>query len=223
MQDVEANADCLERFSPLPRRTRSWQLLVKRMIDIVGSAVALILLSPLLAAIALAIWITAGRPILYIWRVVGKDGIGFTSWKFRTMVVDADRQKAALQQFNEMQGPVFKMRNDPRITSIGALLRRYSLDELPQFWSVLIGDMSLVGPRPPLVAEYERFTITQKQKLSVVPGLTCLWQIQGRSDVRDFDEWVAMDLQYIREWSLAGDLKIMLRTVLAVVAGRGAY
>jgi lipopolysaccharide/colanic/teichoic acid biosynthesis glycosyltransferase len=201
----------------------SWQRSVKRVIDIVGAGFALLLLSPLLVAIWAAIRIKDGAPVLYRWKVVGKGGIPFTSWKFRTMVNDADRQKEALQKFNEMQGPVFKMRNDPRITPLGRLLRRYSLDELPQLWSVVRGDMSLVGPRPPLAFEYERFAPWQKQKLTVTPGLTCLWQISGRSDIRDFDAWVRMDLEYIRNWSLQEDAKILLRTVYVVFGGRGAY
>jgi lipopolysaccharide/colanic/teichoic acid biosynthesis glycosyltransferase len=139
------------------------------------------------------------------------------------MVKDADKQKATLEKLNEMQGPVFKMRNDPRITRLGRILRRYSLDELPQLWSVLKGDMSLVGPRPPLVKEYERFVPWQKAKLAVTPGLTCLWQISGRSDIRSFDDWVRMDLEYIRNWSLKRDLVILCRTALVVLRGRGAY
>jgi lipopolysaccharide/colanic/teichoic acid biosynthesis glycosyltransferase len=139
------------------------------------------------------------------------------------MVHDADRLKRELLQHNEMRGPAFKMRNDPRITRAGHFLRKYSLDELPQLWSVLLGDMSLVGPRPPLVSEYERFQRWQKRKLAVIPGLTCLWQVQGRADISDFDEWVRMDLDYIDHWSLGLDLKIMFRTVLVVLQGRGAY
>lgn len=223
MQDVETDTNFVADQPPLLRDVSSWHRWAKRTVDAVGSALALLLLSPVLAVIALAIRFRNGRPILYRWRVVGKDGIPFTSWKFRTMVADAEQQKQALLKFNEMRGPVFKMRDDPRITPLGRFLRRYSLDELPQFWSVLRGDMSLVGPRPPLVEEYERFAPWQKQKLSVIPGLTCLWQISGRSNIKDFDEWVRMDLQYIREWSLRGDFKIMMRTVLVVLGGRGAY
>jgi lipopolysaccharide/colanic/teichoic acid biosynthesis glycosyltransferase len=221
MEDVET-ASLVEQRTGLATAD-SWRLGVKRVIDIAGAGVALFVLSPLLGAIACAIRVTDGSPILYRWRVVGKGGVPFTSWKFRTMVADADRQKEILQKFNEMQGPVFKMRNDPRITPLGRLLRRYSLDELPQFWSVLKGDMSLVGPRPPLVTEYERFAPWQRQKLTVTPGLTCLWQISGRSDIKDFDDWVHMDLQYIRNWSLREDVRILLRTVYVVLGGRGAY
>jgi lipopolysaccharide/colanic/teichoic acid biosynthesis glycosyltransferase len=137
------------------------------------------------------------------------------------MVVNADELKPALESRNEMQGPVFKMTNDPRITRVGRVLRKYSLDELPQLWSVLIGDMSLVGPRPPLQTEYARFTDYQKLKLQVKPGLTCLWQVSGRNDVRDLDEWVRLDLLYVQRWSLALDLEIVLRTIPVVFFGKG--
>jgi lipopolysaccharide/colanic/teichoic acid biosynthesis glycosyltransferase len=200
-----------------------WQRRVKRLFDVAGSATALVLLSPLLALVALLIVASDGRPILYRWRVVGRGGIPFISWKFRTMVRDADARKSELLGLNEMSGPVFKIREDPRITPLGRFLRRFSLDELPQLWSVLKGDMSLVGPRPPLVKEYDQFSEWQKQKLSVIPGITCLWQVSGRNEITDFDDWVRMDLQYIQEWSLVEDFKIMLRTVGAVFRRRGAY
>lgn len=221
MEDVETA--CLVDVSTGLASANSWQRRVKRFIDLAGAGLACLLASPLMGAIWLAIRVTDGVPVLYRWKVVGRGGVPFTSWKFRTMVADADRQKEALQKFNEMQGPVFKMRNDPRITPLGRLLRRYSLDELPQLWSVVKGDMSLVGPRPPLVTEYERFTPWQRQKLTVTPGLTCLWQISGRSDIKDFDDWVRMDLEYIRNWSLQEDAKIILRTIYVVLGGRGAY
>ena len=202
---------------------RVWQRKLKRLLDFAGSACALLVLSPLLALIVFLVFVLDGRPILYRWRVVGKDGIPFTSWKFRTMVRDADALKPTLLGLNEMSGPVFKIREDPRITRLGRVLRRFSLDELPQFWSVLKGDMSLVGPRPPLVKEYDQFSEWQKQKLSVIPGITCLWQVSGRNEITDFDDWVRMDLQYIQQWSLVEDFKIMLRTVGAVFRRRGAY
>lgn len=201
----------------------SWRRPLKRLIDIAGSGVALVLLSPLLMLIALLIYLIDNRPVLYRWQVVGKDGIPFTSWKFRTMVPSADALKSSLLVSNEMNGPVFKMRDDPRITPLGRKLRRFSLDELPQLWSVLKGDMSLVGPRPPLVTEYEQFSDWQKRKLSVTPGLTCLWQISGRNEIKDFDDWVRMDLQYIQQWSISEDFRIMFRTVEVVLRGRGAY
>lgn len=200
-----------------------WKWWIKRTLDIVLGTILVVLSSPVMAFAAIAIWIGDGRPILYPWRVVGQHGRPFLSWKFRTMVRDADRRKRELLKHNEMQGPVFKMRDDPRVTPVGRLLRRYSFDELPQLWSVVKGDMSLVGPRPPLVTEYENFEPWQKRKLSVVPGLTCLWQVSGRSDIKDFDEWVRMDLQYIDDWSLQLDLKIIFQTFTAVLMGRGAY
>jgi lipopolysaccharide/colanic/teichoic acid biosynthesis glycosyltransferase len=194
---------------------------IKRFIDIVISAVALVLLLPVFLLIALAIKITSEGPIYYRWRVVGEGGRPITSYKFRSMYKDADQCKAALLAQNEMSGPVFKMTHDPRITSLGRILRKYSLDELPQLWSVLKGEMSLVGPRPPLASEWEHFNERQKQKLQVKPGLTCLWQINGRNRIRDFDDWVRLDLQYIQEWSLGLDFKILLKTIPAVILGRG--
>jgi lipopolysaccharide/colanic/teichoic acid biosynthesis glycosyltransferase len=137
------------------------------------------------------------------------------------MCSNADELKAELAQLNEMQGPVFKLTNDPRVTRIGTWMRRYSLDELPQLYSVLKGDMSLVGPRPPLVSEYSRFNEYQKQKLAVKPGITCLWQVNGRNEVRDFDEWVKLDLEYIRRWTPMLDVSILLKTARAVLAGSG--
>jgi lipopolysaccharide/colanic/teichoic acid biosynthesis glycosyltransferase len=137
------------------------------------------------------------------------------------MYSNADELKQKLQSLNEMSGPVFKLTNDPRVTRLGGFLRRYSLDELPQIYSVLKGDMSLVGPRPPLVTEYVRFTDYQKQKLAVKPGITCLWQVSGRNDIRDFDDWVRLDLEYIRRWSLQLDFWILMRTAREVFAGSG--
>ncbi|MBM4457718.1 MAG: sugar transferase [Chloroflexi bacterium] len=198
------------------------QLLFKRLLDITVSALFLALLCPLLLIIALTILLTMGRPVLYPWRVVGQGGRSFTGYKFRTMVRDADKLKAALLARNEMTGPVFKVKDDPRVTPLGRVLRKFSLDELPQLWSVLKGDMSLVGPRPPLQSEWPHFQEWQCRKLSVKPGMTCLWQISGRNDINDFDEWVRMDLEYIDHWSLWLDLKILLLTLPAVLLGRGA-
>jgi exopolysaccharide biosynthesis polyprenyl glycosylphosphotransferase len=194
----------------------------KRLVDIVGSGSLLLATSPLLGAIALAVNLSTPGPVFYRWQVVGQGGRPFTGYKFRTMVVNADELKAQLAAANEMTGPVFKMRDDPRITPIGRFLRKYSLDELPQLWSVLKGDMSLVGPRPPLQTEYAQFTDWQKQKLSVKPGMTCLWQVSGRNDIRDFDEWVRLDLDYVRNWSFWLDLKILIETIPAVLRARGA-
>lgn len=202
--------------------SRSIQCNIKRLADVMVAGGLLIVFSPLLGAIALIVRHSSGSPVLYRWQVVGQYGRPFTSYKYRTMVPNADELKPLLMANNTMHGPVFKIPDDPRVTPVGRVLRRYSLDELPQLWSVLKGDMSLVGPRPPLQSEYARFTEAQRQKLAVKPGITCLWQISGRNNIQDFDEWVRLDTQYIREWSLWLDLKILLRTIPAVVRATGA-
>lgn len=207
-------------YSPSPRR--EFSLLVKRMMDIIFSAAALILLSPLFLLIAIAIRLSSPGPIFYRWHVVGLNKRKFVSYKFRTMVVNADEIKKKLLAMNEMKGVVFKMKNDPRVTKVGRFLRKFSLDELPQLVSVLKGDMSLVGPRPPLVTEVPEFKNWHRRKLSVKPGITCLWQCSGRNQIKDFDDWVKMDLKYIDEWSLWLDVKILLKTIPAVITGRGA-
>lgn len=194
---------------------------VKCLVDIVIAGSTLLVLSPLFPLIALAIKLNSPGPVLYRWKVVGQDGRYFTGYKFRTMVVNADALKAQLAALNEMKGPMFKITNDPRVTSVGRFLRKYSLDELPQLWSVVCGDMSLIGPRPPLQTEYALFTEFQKQKLTVKPGITGLWQVAGRNEITDFDEWVRLDLSYIENWSLWLDFKILALTVLAVVKGTG--
>jgi lipopolysaccharide/colanic/teichoic acid biosynthesis glycosyltransferase len=214
-----------EQIVPISVLSRHWHSRVKsackRAFDFFGALLLLLLLSPLLLILAVLVKLSSAGPILYYWRVVGKEGRPFVGYKFRSMVANADELKGELENRNEMTGPVFKLTHDPRITSLGTWMRRYSLDELPQLFSVVKGDMSLVGPRPPLVTEYERFTECQKQKLVVRPGITCLWQVSGRNQVRDFDEWVRLDLEYIRDWSLTMDLKILLRTVREVFAGSG--
>jgi lipopolysaccharide/colanic/teichoic acid biosynthesis glycosyltransferase len=187
----------------------------------VTSLFLLVLLSPFFLVLALLVKFSSPGPILYNWRVVGEGGRPFLSYKFRSMVANADELKAGLDARNEMKGPVFKLTHDPRITSVGIWMRRYSLDELPQLYSVLKGDMSLVGPRPPLVTEYSRFSDYQKQKLAVKPGITCLWQVSGRNEVRDFDEWVRLDLEYVQNWSLTLDFKILFKTVHEVFSGSG--
>jgi lipopolysaccharide/colanic/teichoic acid biosynthesis glycosyltransferase len=208
----------IETVSPGP----VWQLVLKRLFDIAVGGLLFLLLLPILALIGLTVWVTSGRPVLYAWQVVGQGGRPFTGYKFRTMVKDADKLKAQLLAHNEMIGPVFKMADDPRVTPVGRVLRKFSLDELPQLWSVLKGDMSLVGPRPPLQSEWVAFEDWQRRKLSVKPGITCLWQVKGRSDITDFDEWVKLDLEYIDTWSLWLDLKILLLTIPAVLLRRGA-
>ena len=198
-------------------------LFAKRLFDIVMSAVLLLFLSPVFLVIALAIKLTTPElPILYPWRVVGYKGRTFTGYKFTTMTAGAETQQAALTHLNEMSGPVFKIQNDPRVTPLGRWLRKFSLNELPQLWSVLRGDMSLVGPRPAYPNELARYELWQKRKLSVQPGITCLWQVRGRNRIASFDEWVRMDFEYIDNWSLWLDCRILLRTAWAVVAGTGS-
>ena len=199
-----------------------WTLYIKRLMDICISAVLLLALSPLFFLIAFLIKLTSDGPIFYEWNVVGLNKKPFKSWKFRTMVSNADEQKENLKDMNEMKGPVFKIKRDPRITKIGRLLRKYSLDELPQLWSVLKGDMSLVGPRPSFPYELKRFESWHRRKLSIKPGITCLWQIKGRNKINDFDEWAKLDLEYIDNWSIWLDLKILLMTIPVVLTGRGA-
>ena len=197
------------------------QQAVKRIIDVVVAGLLLVALFPVFFILAMAVKLSSPGEIFYRWKVVGKAGKPFLSYKFRSMVRNADDLKPQLEAANEMTGPVFKMTRDPRVTATGNWMRRYSLDELPQLYSVLRGHMSLVGPRPPLVSEYERFTSFQRQKLSVKPGMTGLWQVEGRNQVKDLDQWVRLDLEYIRCWSLGLDLKILFRTVTAVLSASG--
>lgn len=202
-------------------KARTGYIFAKRLIDIVVALTLLIILAPLFVIIGLAVKLSSPGPIFYRWRVLGQNNREFTGFKFRTMVVNADQLKSKLLRYNEMSGPVFKMKNDPRVTAVGRLLRKYSLDELPQLWNVLRGDMSLVGPRPPLRYEFDRFKFWQTSKLSVKPGITCLWQVSGRNQVSNFDEWVRLDLEYIEKQSLSLDLQILAQTIVAVLRGTG--
>jgi exopolysaccharide biosynthesis polyprenyl glycosylphosphotransferase len=195
---------------------------IKDAFDRVSAAAALLLLAPLLAGIALAIKLSDGGPVIFRQTRVGKDGHPFMVCKFRTMVVDAEQRKAALAADNEGDGLLFKVRNDPRITAVGRWLRKYSLDELPQLWNVLKGDMSLVGPRPALPAEADLYGSYVRRRLVVKPGITGLWQVSGRSDL-PWDEAVRLDLRYVENWSLALDLQILWKTWSAVLKGSGAY
>ena len=205
-----------------PPHIESDQLLLKRVIDVVLSAVLLLLLAPLFLLIAVVIKLTTRHlPVFYPWPVVGLKGRPFIGYKFTTMFA-GDERKAELMHLNEMSGPAFKIKNDPRVTPLGRMLRKYSLNELPQLWSVLKGDMSLVGPRPPGSHELVRYELWHKRKLCVKPGITCLWQVSGRNRITDFDEWVKLDLEYIDRWSLWLDFRILVRTVWAVLAGTGS-
>ena len=192
----------------------------KRMIDITAAAAGMILLAPLLGGIALAVALSDGRPIFYHQERVGLQGRRFSLVKFRSMVRDADGMVDALQGQNEIDGPAFKMSADPRITRVGRFLRRSSLDELPQLWNVLVGEMSLVGPRPPLPREVATYDIWHRRRLSMKPGITGLWQIEGRH-LAEFDRWVQMDLEYIDRWSPWLDIQILLRTIPAVIRADG--
>jgi len=206
------------RAQPVP----AWQLFVKRLVDYAGAAVLLVALAPLLALIALAIRVTSPGSALYRQRRCGLNGRPFDMFKFRSMVAGAEQRRAELEARNEMKGPVFKLSADPRVTPLGRFLRRHGLDELPQLWNVLRGEMSLVGPRPLPVEEVHRFDDdAHRRRLSVLPGLTCHWQVRGRNEIDDFGEWVRLDLEYIDNWSLWLDLKILLATLPAVLFARG--
>ncbi len=201
----------------------SWALMLKNMTDRAGAVLLLLLLSPVMLAAAAAVKMTSPGPVIFRQRRAGLHGKPFIMFKFRTMCADAEQKQKELEAFNEMSGPVFKVGDDPRVTPLGRLLRRLSIDELPQLFNVLRGEMSLVGPRPLPLYEVEKFqSAGHRRRLSMKPGLTCLWQVRGRNQVTDFDDWVKMDLEYIDEWSLWLDLRILLRTVPVVLCGFGA-
>ncbi|MGD1019533.1 MAG: sugar transferase [Verrucomicrobiia bacterium] len=200
----------------------SWQLVCKRLIDVIGSTLGLVVLGPLvMLPVAITIKLTSPGPVLFKQRRSGRHGRLFTMYKFRSMITNAEMLKAELEVFNEMRGPVFKIEDDPRITPFGRFLRRSSIDELPQLWNVLAGDMSLVGPRPPIPTEVLHYDPWHRRRLSMKPGITCLWQVSGRSRI-GFDQWMKLDMQYIDNWSLWLDLKILARTVPIVLTGLGA-
>lgn len=222
---IEAQLD--DRAEPLEfaRGARSWFTYEhgpKRALDVVLSAAFLIAALPLLLAIAIAIKIESPGSALFVQERVGLRGRRFRFYKFRSMYADADRRLADVLHLNEVSGPVFKMRNDPRVTRVGRLLRRSSLDELPQLFNVLRGEMSLVGPRPPVPSEVAVYRASDLVRLTVKPGLTCWWQIRGRSDC-DFDTWMRYDQEYVAGLGLVTDLRILLGTVVAVLSARGAY
>jgi exopolysaccharide biosynthesis polyprenyl glycosylphosphotransferase len=196
-------------------------LALKRGLDLCVSVVLMVAFAPVFLAVALAVKLDSPGPIFFRQRRVGLYGREFRMLKFRSMYVDAEARLEALLGQNEMSGPVFKMRNDPRVTRVGRFIRRTSLDELPQFWNVLSGEMSLVGPRPPLPAEVRKYKRWHRRRLSMRPGITCIWQISGRNEI-DFDQWMALDLEYIDQWSLWRDVEICRKTIPAVLAARGA-
>jgi len=200
-----------------------WKLAVKRAIDILVSVTMLVVLSPLLLVTAIAIAVTSEGEVVHRQQRIGKNGRPFTMWKFRSMVANAHEQRHLHEHRNHHEtGPIFKIPDDPRITPVGRVIRRLSIDELPQLVNVLTGDMSLVGPRPPLPEEYATYNVRQQLRVLATPGLTCIWQVSGRSDV-DFDRWVDMDLEYFKRWTLRLDLSLLLKSIPAVIAGHGAY
>jgi exopolysaccharide biosynthesis polyprenyl glycosylphosphotransferase len=196
-------------------------LAAKRALDVVVSAAALLMLSPVFAVVAAAIRLESRGPVFFRQRRVGMNGREFFLFKFRSMAVDAEQRLAALRTLNEASGPVFKMRDDPRVTRVGRFIRKASIDELPQFWNVFKGEMSIVGPRPPIPSEVRQYEAWQRRRLSMRPGITCVWQISGRSDI-DFNAWMDLDLQYIDNWSLWEDVKIFFKTIPVVLIGKGA-
>lgn len=196
-------------------------LVMKRALDIVLSSLALTILSPVLLAVAIAVRLDSPGPIFYASERIGKKGRVFRCLKFRTMVRDADKRRADIMHMNERDGVLFKISNDPRITRVGRILRKYSLDELPQFFNVLHGDMSIVGPRPPIASEVREYKLSHLRRLDVTPGITGLWQVQGRQDP-SFDSYISLDVTYIENWSIWLDLKIILRTVAVVFSGTGS-
>ncbi|MEZ4753367.1 MAG: sugar transferase [Bdellovibrionota bacterium] len=200
-----------------------WELGIKRLIDLIISGILLIILSPVFLLIMLGIKLSAKGPIFFRQTRVGLNGRLFTMYKFRSMYQDAEEKLEELKAQNEMQGPAFKMKNDPRVTAIGKWLRKYSLDEMPQFWNVFIGDMSLVGPRPPVPGEVNLYQRKYRRRLSMRPGLTCTWQVTGRNKISDFDYWVELDLDYIDNWSLTRDFLLLVRTIPVVLRGQGAH
>jgi exopolysaccharide biosynthesis polyprenyl glycosylphosphotransferase len=201
----------------------SWQKFAKQVLDVLGALLFLAICAVPFAIVATLIKLTSPGPIFFKQRRSGLNGKPFTMLKFRSMTTDAEQRKAELEALNEMQGPVFKLTKDPRVTPIGRILRRFSIDEWPQMINVLRGDMSLVGPRPLPVDEVDRFDdLAHRRRLSVKPGLTCLWQVNGRNNVCDFKDWVRLDLEYIDNWSLWLDVKILVRTVPVVLLGTGA-
>jgi len=194
----------------------------KRGIDVIVAGVGLILLSPIITIVACAIKLTSNGPIFFLQKRVGKNGELFNMYKFRSMVVNAEELKEKLKHKNEMSGPMFKMKDDPRVTKVGKFIRKTSLDELPQLWNVLKGDMSLVGPRPSLPKEVEQFDSWMFKRLTVRPGLTCYWQVSGRNNI-DFEDWMKLDVKYVEERNLWIDIKLIFKTVGVLFGDKNAH
>ena len=194
----------------------------KRIIDIIGAGLGLILLSPIIAIVACAVKVTSKGPIFFSQKRVGKNGELFEMYKFRSMVVNAEELKENLEDQNEMSGPMFKIKDDPRVTKVGKFIRKTSIDELPQLWNVLKGDMSLVGPRPSLPKEVEQFDNWMFKRLSVRPGLTCYWQVSGRNNI-DFEDWMKLDVKYVEERNLWIDIKLIFKTVFVLFGDKNAH
>jgi len=211
----------LSALSFAPVHHSELKISIKRCIDVVGAAVLLVATAPVVAVAAVLIHLDSPGPVFFRQKRCGLHGRGFELLKLRTMSADAEEKRLELLHLNEMDGPVFKIRDDPRITRVGRILRRASIDELPQFWNVLLGHMSLVGPRPPLPAEVNEYATFQRRRISVRPGITCLWQVSGRNKI-GFDDWVKLDLEYIDSWSLAKDFEILVKTVPAVLFATGS-
>ena len=208
-------------FVPLANWSRP-AIGLKRIADIGLSLAALVLLTPMMAFIAIIVRVTSNGSIFFAQERLGRGGKPFRMYKFRTMIPNAEVQKIQLLSRNEMSGPVFKMKEDPRVTSVGKILRKYSLDELPQFWNVLHGEMSLVGPRPALMQEVRQYRQWQLRRLSTKPGITCIWQVSGRSRI-GFEDWMRMDIRYIENWKIMLDAKLLAKTIRAVIKSDGAY
>lgn len=228
MYDIAAStlqfnsSDLLPYVELVKTPLRGLNLVAKRLFDLVFSGIGLLLLSPFFVIIGILIKLDSKGPVFFKQKRIGKNGIPFTMYKFRSMVQDAEKLKKELMRQNEMDGPVFKMKDDPRITPLGRFIRKYSIDELPQLFNVFLGHMSLIGPRPPLPEEVEQYTDYQWRRLDVRPGITGLWQVSGRSDV-SFEEWVSLDIYYIENWSMKLDIKILFQTIPVVLVGKGAY
>ena len=204
----------------IPLALSAWRVICKRVIDVVGAAALLIICAPLMLLIALLVKLTSPGPVLFVRERLGLNKQRFPMFKFRTMIVDAEEWQKGLEAFNEAEVPVFKMKDDPRVTPVGRWLRKTSLDELPQFFNVLRGELSLVGPRPLPVREFDRFNeYWFSRRFSVKPGITCIWQVSERSET-SFDQWIRQDLEYVDKWSLTLDLKILLKTIPVALRGQ---